>query len=323
MKIAFLHPNHNQFSAALLQRLRAQFTQHELISWYVGDPSPAHDFEFMLVMGGLSRAQIADQPKLAMIQTISTGYENIDLAAATELGIWVAYAPSGETGNAASVAEFALLLMIGASRHLNQALRAVRDRTVPAPSLNLALTGKTVCIVGLGGIGRLLIDLLRPFAITLRAVNRRPVPVPADVALFGMDDFATAVAPADYVVICVRADKNNENLIDRSAIAAMKRGSILINIARASLIDEAALIDALHTGHLAAAGLDVIRGVPPGGKNPLLDLPQVFITPHIGGGTDLMLEGTINYLANAINLYASGEKSTTLLNTPPHPRHPF
>jgi len=119
MKIAFLI-SAGRFPSGILQELSAQLPQHQLIHWPRGESSPATDIEVLLVLGEVTAAQMAGQTKLALIQTVTAGYEEIDIDAANKLGIWVSFSPSEVTGNAASVAEFAVLLMLGASRHLQQ-----------------------------------------------------------------------------------------------------------------------------------------------------------------------------------------------------------
>jgi phosphoglycerate dehydrogenase-like enzyme len=100
----------------------------------------------------------------------------------------------------------------------------------------------------------------------------------------------------------------------------MKRGSILVNIARGMLIDEAALVSAITKGQLSAAGLDVLKNEPPDRKDALLQLPQVLVTPHIAGLTDLMLNGTVNYICHVIEEFAAGKKPKSILNLPAVPR---
>jgi phosphoglycerate dehydrogenase-like enzyme len=319
MKIAFLH-SENEFNVEMLRELRSRITQHELLSWVTGESAPAHDLDILLSVGPVGREQLEDQPKLALIQTASTGYENVDIDAATELGIWVSYAPSNLTGNATSVAEFAVLLMLGASRHLGHALQSLHDNAVKPSRLNPALSGKTVCIVGLGSIGQLLIDRLRPFGVRIVATDEHPEHAPADVTAFSPDQLETAVAQADYVVVCVRASKENDNLINSSALRAMKHGAILVNIAGGTLVDEQALLVAVKEGQISAAGLDVLQSDPPDPKNPLLDLPQVLVTPHIAGSTDLMLNGTVNYINQVVEEFTAGKKPKSVLNTPQKPR---
>ena len=318
MKIAFLI-SAGRFPSGLLQELSAQLPQHQLIQWPRGESSPAADIEVLLVLGEVTAAQMAGQTKLALIQTVTAGYEEIDIDAANNLGIWVSFSPSDVTGNAASVAEFAVLLMLGASRHLQQVV-PLGEGSASSLGIPPAMSGKTVCIVGLGNIGRLLVDRLRPFGMRLLAIDHHPDRAPADVKTFPPEQLHTAVAEADYVVVCARAGKENENLIDRPTMEAMKRGAILVNIARGSLIDEGALYDLVKSGHIAAAGLDVLKSSPGGAKSPLFDLPQILVTPHIAGATDLTFQGTLNYIKQVIEAFAAGEKPKSVLNAPAHPR---
>jgi phosphoglycerate dehydrogenase-like enzyme len=320
MKIAFLHTK-NFFTSELLQHLRTALAHHEVIEWLDGKDAPAFDFDVLLAMSNVGRELLLVQPKLTLIQTASDGYEDVDIDAASELGIWVSYAPADLTGNATSVAEFAVLLLLGAARHLGEALTSLQGGPVSPPTLNLSLSGKTVCIIGLGTIGRQLVDRLRPFGVTMIATDEHPENAPADVTAYPADELNTAVAPADFVVICVRASRENENLINAAALVAMKRGAILVNIARGMLIDEAALANAVTNGQISAAGLDVLKNEPPDRKDPLLQLPQVLVTPHIAGLTDLMLNGTVNYICHVIEEFAAGKKPKSILNSPAKPRY--
>ena len=319
MKIAFLHEE-NDFTAELLRELQVKNKQHEVVSWISGKPAPAKDFEFLITLGKVGPEELAGQSRLAFIQTASTGYEAVDQDAATRQGIWVSFAPSDITGNATSVAECAILLMLGAARHIRQFLEPARQDSVPPSLIQPALSGKTVCVVGLGAIGEQLIDRLRPFGIKIVATDEHPEHAPKDVTAYPAGQLSQALAGADFVVICVRASKENENLIDAAAFAAMKRGVILINIARGTLIDEAALLAAVQSGQVAAAGLDVLQVEPPEAGNPLMAYPQILITPHIAGFTDLMLHGTVSYLGEVIAEVEAGRNPKSVLNNPEAPR---
>src|SRR4029077_6855692 len=165
MKIAFLI-SAGRFPSGILQELRAQLPQHQLIHWPRGEGSPATDIEVLLVLGEVTAAQMTSQTKLALIQTVTAGYEEIDIDAANRRGVWVAVSPSEVTGNAASVAEFAVLLMLGASRHLQQVV-PLREDSAGSLGIPPAMSGKTGCIVGLGNIGKLLVDRLRPFRMRI------------------------------------------------------------------------------------------------------------------------------------------------------------
>ena len=109
-------------------------------------------------------------------------------------------------------------------------------------------------------------------------------------------------------------------MIDAGVMAAMKQGALLVNIARGSLVDEAALYEAVKSGHLGGAGLDVLEHEPVRADEPLLELPQVFLTPHVAGQTDMMVEGTAEYVAAVIEKLKAGKQMESLLNRPKTPR---
>ena len=304
----------------MLEQLKTALAPREILSWIAGSAAPAPDLEVVVVMGKVTRELLAGQPKLQFVQTATAGHEGIDLDAATEMGIWVAFAPSGETGNAISVAEFAVLLLLGAARRLNLALAAARNPANGPPEISPALHGKSVCIVGFGSIGKLVAERLRPFGVRLLATDSRRENFPPDVTVFPPDQLAEAVKDADYVVVCAPASKENENLLNEGVFARMKKGVIVVNVARGSLVDESALHAAVNSGQIAAAGLDVLRTEPADPHNPLFGFPQVLITPHVAGQTDLMVEGTARYISHSIEEFAAGRKPGGLLNEPPKPR---
>jgi len=322
MKIAFLHSK-NEFTNRMFSSLREALEPHELLSWEAGCAAPAMDIEILLASGSVGRDELSQQSEMVLIQTTGTGYETVDIDAASEMGIWVSYAPSDLTGNATSVAEFAVLLMLAASRDLKETLRSTQDGMAPAPRIHCSLNGKTVCIVGLGSIGSKVAELLRPFGVLLIATDEHPEKAPKGVVAFPPDQLLSAVADADYVVVCARASKANENLIDTPVIREMKPGSILVNIARGSLIDEKALLAALHSGHIAAIGCDVVREQPLSGSNPLLNFPQALVTPHIAAFTDLMMDGTVDFVMKMIRDLSADKLPRSLINRPTMPRRLF
>jgi phosphoglycerate dehydrogenase-like enzyme len=282
--------------------------------------APALDIRVVLALGALARAQLEPLSQLELVQTVSAGFESIDVDAASEMGIWVSNAPAGLTGNAASVAEFAVMLLIGASRHLVAALRSNIDQATASSTSHQALSGKTVCIVGLGSIGRHLVERLRPFGVTLIATNGDLALPPAGVTVYLANELKRAIAPADYVVICVPGSHENENLINASVLDAMKPGAILVNVARGNVVDEDALCSALRSGRISAVGLDVLRTEPAKSDNPLLGFAQALITPHIAGDTDLTLSGTLSYIAKVVEQWDAGTKPVSLINQPHKPR---
>jgi len=325
VKVGYLGQR-DMYSQELVRQLRATHPGDEFLEWRPGAAAPALDLDVLIVVGPAGAREFEGQTKLGLVQTASAGYERIDLAAATAAGIFVAPAPTTRTGNGESVAELAVLLMLAASRRLNAELAFTRDRTTPRPEkpqINKALVGKTVCIVGLGGIGDLLVERLRGFGMVLTGVDGHPERAPAGVKAYGSDALHEAVAAADYVVLAVPGTKENANLIDAAVLKAMKQGAVLINVARGILVDETALLAAVRSGHLYAAGLDVVKDEPVLPDNPLLAEPLIVVTPHIAGATDLTLAGTVTYLGEVLTRYADGLLPDAVVNDPPHPRVPL
>jgi phosphoglycerate dehydrogenase-like enzyme len=146
-----------------------------------------------------------------------------------------------------------------------------------------SLEGATVCIFGLGAVGHDLVRKLRAFDARVIAVSRAGAD-PAIDQVFPREQIHAALAQADAIILCTNSDSSSRRMIDAAAISAMKKGAILINVARGELVDEAAMIAALHSGHLAAAGLDVTDPEPPSPANPLFDMPNVILSPHCAGG---------------------------------------
>ena len=319
VKIAVTGP-HNDFGRALNDELRRSLMQDEVLDWLPNEKAPASDLEILIALGPVEREMLADQSKLVLVQTASDGYDEVDIQACTDLGIWVSYAPGGVSGNADSVAEYAVMLLIAANRRLHEALDFVQDNHKHRPMLSPALVGKTVCIYGYGDIGKRVAERLRPFGVRLSAVNRRGEEIGGGIEVFPADQRAKALGAADAVVLCVRGSEQNRRLVDAGFLKEMKPGATLVNIARGSLVDETALLGALQSGHLGAAGLDVQEEEPVGPENPLLWAPTAFVTPHIAGFTDHTLEGTARYLAEVVDKVHARQRFDSLLNQPEKPR---
>jgi len=325
VKIGFLAPK-DVFAEEMLKKLKTVRAQDEFLRWLPGDKAPGTDLEVLISNGKVGAEQLEGLAKLGLLQTASAGYESVDVEAATKLGIWVASAPTSKTGNGESVAEFAVLLLLAAGRRLNEALtwtRADKASRQGPPEGSKALFGSTVCVVGLGGIGQLLVERLRGFGVTLLGVDMHPEHAPADVKAYHIEQLKEAVAEADFVVLAVPGSKENENLVDAEVLASMKKDAVLVNVGRGTLIDEAALLAAVKSGHLYGAGLDVVKAEPVDASNPLLTEPRILVTPHIAGSTDVMLAGTVEYLAEVLARYEQGLQPQGVVNEPKEPRVPL
>jgi phosphoglycerate dehydrogenase-like enzyme len=322
MKIGFFGKQ-NAFALEMLRRLQLDHSRDDFSPWQPGEEAPSTELEVIIAFDRVASTEIEAQAKLGLIQMASAGYEGVDVDAATESGVWVGSAPTTKTGNGESVAELAVLLMLASSRRLNEELSLThgtpRNRYEKWQE-NMALFGKTACIVGLGGIGGLLIERLRGFGMILTGVDNHPEHAPKGVRAYRHDELKIAVADADYLILAIPATKENENMIDGTVLNAMKKNAVLVNVARGTLVDESALLAAVKSGHLFGAGLDVVKDEPASEGNPLLMEPRIFVTPHIGGSTDVMLEGTVKYLGEVLGEYRNGLRSAGIINDPIKPR---
>ena len=253
-----------------------------------------------------------------LIQQFGVGLETVDVGAATAAGVWVARVPSAGTGNAESVAEHAILLMLALARHFPQALAALRDQRLGEP-IGIALAGKTACIVGLGSAGGALAVRLSAFGMRLTAVRKNlSGVVPAGVRLaqtYGLAQLSDAVSKADFAIITARFEPAARHLFNREVFSAMKPGAFVVNVARGGFIDHDALAGALRSGRIAGAGLDVLEGEPLPPDHPLFSL-NVIATPHIAGVTDASYDGIAREFAASLRRYAAGEPPLHAVNAP-------
>jgi phosphoglycerate dehydrogenase-like enzyme len=172
------------------------------------------------------------------------------------------------------------------------------------------LEGRTALIVGVGAIGSAVALRFRAFGVHTIGVKRSYTPGMTDPAvdeLIGPADLLDALPRAHVVVVAAPGTAANENLFDAAAFAAMRRGSLFVNVARGTLVDEAALIDALASGHLRAAAIDVAREEPLPADSPLFDAPNLAISPHSSASADRYLERVVDLFADNLCRYARGE----------------
>jgi len=220
--------------------------------------------------------------RLKVIARYGVGVDSVDLAAAQAKGIVVTNTPGA---NSVSVAELALGLMLALARQIPEAVDAVHQGKWPRYT-GISLEGKTIGILGLGAIGKKLAHRLAGFDCRILAFDPY-----ADVAfakenhveLASMDE---VICQADFVSLHLPLLPETRGLVNDEFLSKMKKGSFLINTSRGEAVDETALLRALQSGHLKGAGLDAFAVEPPDPQNPLLALPQVIATPHLGAQTD-------------------------------------
>jgi phosphoglycerate dehydrogenase-like enzyme len=258
--------------------------------------------------------------QFGLIQQFGAGVENIDIAAATSAGVWVANMPGL---NAVDVAEHAVLLLLALLRRLPESPSGFDPGHWGDPP-GEALAGSTVCIVGLGAVGSQVARRLDPFEVRLvgvrRDVRRGVPPSTPDIEIMGADRIHEALVAADAVILTASHEPGRPPLIDRAALAAMRPGARLVNVARGALVDEAALLEALDEGRLAGAGLDVFTHEPYPASAPLAHHPKVIATSHNAALTTSYFRRAARALGEALAAQLDGRRPLNALNAPTQPR---
>lgn len=232
----------------------------------------------------ISAEAIAALPDLGCICVLATGYNVVDIAAAAARGIPVCNVPGYSTQSVAQhVMAVTLELFTKASRHA-RAVAAGKWAQSPDfcfwESPVAELFGKTMGIVGFGGIGQRVGELAHAFGMRVLAYNPRPKPAPGYVP-FAFAPLEELFSQSDVVSLHCPLTPENEGLVGGDLLASMKPTAYLVNTARGQLVDEAALISSLRYGMLAGAALDVVRVEPMRDDDPLLKAPNCLITPHV------------------------------------------
>ena len=243
------------------------------------------DVDALLVRSGtkVTRELIEAGPKLRVIGRAGIGIDNVDCEAATERGIVVMNTP---TGNATTTAEHALALLFSLARHIPRADARVRGGSWGKKGLmGVELTGKTLGIVGLGRIGRLVAE--RALGLKMRVVAYDPYFLGGDSPLPGVEVLALneLLEQVDFLTVHVPLTKGTKHLLSDEEFARIKPGARLIDAARGGVVDEEAVLDALAEGRLAGAAFDVLEQEPPSAEHPLLGRDDVIVTPHLGASS--------------------------------------
>ncbi|AFJ36623.1 phosphoglycerate dehydrogenase [Mycobacterium intracellulare] len=247
---------------------------------------------------------LAAAPKLKIVARAGVGLDNVDVDAATERGVLVVNAP---TSNIHSAAEHALALLLSAARQIPAADASLREHTWKRSSFSgTEIFGKTVGVVGLGRIGQLVAQRLSAFGTHLVAYD--PYVSPARAAQLGIEllTLDELLARADFISVHLPKTPETAGLIGKDALAKTKPGVVIVNAARGGLVDEAALADAVRSGHVRAAGLDVFSKEPCT-DSPLFELPQVVVTPHLGASTEEAQDRAGTDVAASVKLALAGE----------------
>jgi|LakMenEpi03Aug12_release.lakeMendotaPanAssembly.Ray.scaffolds.fasta_scaffold159946_3 phosphoglycerate dehydrogenase-like enzyme len=242
------------------------------VAFFSGDIWPERTRGFML--------SALKSPNLSWLHTFSAGIDNAVFTTFRERGIRL----STSSGAAASpIAQTVIMYMLALSRNLPLYMQHQRNHQWSPHSFH-ELDGATVAVIGLGPIGREVVRLSQALQMNVVACRRSPSgddPCPT----YPLTQLREVVSGADWVVIALPLTEDTRNIIDASVISSIKPGAGFVNIGRGELVDEPALIEALRSGQLASAGLDVVAQEPLPEESPLWDMPNVIITPHASGQT--------------------------------------
>ena len=225
-------------------------------------------------------------PQLKVVSTMSVGYDHVDVAALAERGVLLGNTPGVLTE---TTADLALALLLAAARRLPEAWAAVKAGAwgpwQPEWMTGRDLHGSTVGIVGLGRIGAAVGRRLLGFGCTLLYSGPRPRPDLAEPLGASFVPFERLLAESDFVTVHCPLNDQTRGLFDAAAFARMKPSAVLVNTSRGPVVNQEALYQALRSGQIAAAGLDVTTPEPLPADHPLLSLPNCVVLPHIGSAT--------------------------------------
>lgn len=241
--------------------------------------------------------------KLKIIARAGVGLDNVDVPAATARGVMVVNAP---TSNIHTAAEHAIALLMSAARQIPAADATLREHTWKRSSFNgVEIFGKTVGVVGLGRIGQLVAARLAAFETHVIAYD--PYVSPARAAQLGIElvSLDELLERADFVTVHLPKTPETLGLIGAEQLARTKKGVVIVNAARGGLIDEQALADAINSGQVRGAGIDVYA-TEPCTDSPLFELPQVVVTPHLGASTSEAQDRAGTDVAKSVRLALAG-----------------
>lgn len=249
----------------------------------------------------LDRETLMKAPDLKFIGIAATGFNHVDLKAAEELGIAVANVPAYSTD---AVAQQTISLLLSVTNQVESYNRAVvdgewqrcKEATLIKEPITL-LAGKSIGIVGYGNIGRKVAKIAEAFGMTVNVYSENK----------------EAAVGSDVVSFHCPLTEENTGMVDKAFISTMKDGAILLNTARGALINEQDLAEALKSGKLAGAGLDVLAQEPPTGENPLIGLKNCYITPHVGFTPIETRRVVVDTCAANLESFLSGGKRNRLV----------
>jgi len=307
------------FAIQLADQVRARLARScEILLAGEGEIAARMDGVDAVVSLAFTREMGAAATRLGLVQVPGAGLDRVDRAALPR-GTWLANAYGHEVG----IAEYAIGAMLAVTRELARLDASLRRGVwasqwapgVPPPAPWPELAGKTLGILGYGRIGRCVAERARAFGMQVHAIRRDVAGADAAGLAFlgGPGDLAAVARRSDYLVIALSLNERTRGLIDRSVIASLKPTAVVVNVARAEIVDGDALYRALATRAIAGAALDVWYRYPVDesptlpAPQPFHELPNVLMTPHVSGWTEGMLAHRADLIAGNLERLARGE----------------
>lgn len=242
------------------------------------------------------------------ILTLSVGLDHIDTDAAKARGIAVLNTPDAVT---APTAEIGMLLLLGAARRAAEGAAMMRagewTSWSPRQMIGKEITGSALGIFGMGRIGRTVADRARAFEMTIRYHNRSRLSFDEERSASYYTSVEALLPASPFLMICAPATPETRGFLNAERIAMLPDEAVIVNIARGELVDDEALVAALRSGKVAAAGFDVFNGEPNDIHPAYLELPNVFMTPHIGSGAEHSRAAMGDMLLDGLDLLLAGE----------------
>lgn len=281
----------------------------KLITYKNAAEAQAHAAEAEGIIGTPEAAFLEAAPKLRWVHNFSAGVEEVvslpgikdGKVALTSLKIY----------QGPEIADHALALLLHLTRNMGLYTHAQKEGAWLKNSMHglplIELRGRTVLVIGLGGIGTQVAERAHAFGMKVLAVDEKDVPLMGAVEYVGRPDELLDLLPkVDVVISCTPLTPRSEKMFGSAEFGAMKQGSYFINVSRGKIADTAALVNALKDGKLAGAGLDVVDPEPLPADHPLWKMPNVVITPHIAGVSDARQERQRVLVLDNLSRFASG-----------------
>lgn len=257
-------------------------------------------------------AVLAAAGRLKVVGRAGIGVDNVDLAAASARGVKVMNTPDG---NVVTTAEHALALMFAVARKIPQATASMRAGAWEKTKFQgRELFGKTIGIIGLGNIGRIVADRARGLRMRVIATDPWVTPRKGQEVGVEMVDLDTLLATADVVTLHVPAVDWTKGILGAANVAKLKKGAILINAARGGLVDERAVAEAVRSGQLYGAAFDVFAEEPLAKDSPLFGVDNIVLTPHLGASTDEAQDIVAVMVAEQVVEYFRTGKARNVVN---------